>query len=302
MDIKIFVTAETRMNKSEVKAWLDNLGADTYVIPYDSVTDADVAVSLPAKRCYMSFEPGLNPNVTRVRKDWCAYIDNVLASRHGSVLEHTSFTFAIEGCTRVFTAEMNRHRAGVAISEASLRYIRFRDKIPYWLPISIRAASWWSEEERFGESCNMRSLHGSDYESAKTLHGFTDEEFVVERKKAKTRDVFERVFSEVGKAYVELCDIWEEELAPQSKFSAKKKLTSMMRRIIPLGVSVGVVYTINMRALRHILALRATPEAEEEICHVMTRIGSLMIERQPKILSDFEMTHEGFLIPKYPKV
>ena len=40
----------------------------------------------------MSFEAGLNPNVTRVRKDITAFIDNILKARHGSVLEHSTYT------------------------------------------------------------------------------------------------------------------------------------------------------------------------------------------------------------------
>ena len=70
---------------------------------------------MAAKRCYMSFEAGLNPNVTRVRKDLTEYLDNVLKSGHGSVLEHATYTFAIENVSRVFTGELNRHRAGVGI-------------------------------------------------------------------------------------------------------------------------------------------------------------------------------------------
>jgi hypothetical protein len=38
--------------------------------------------------CYRSWEPGLNPNVTKIRRDRKAYFDNILKSGHGSILEH----------------------------------------------------------------------------------------------------------------------------------------------------------------------------------------------------------------------
>ena len=45
--------------------------------------------------CYRSWEPGLNPNVRKVRDDQDAYLQNILRQQHGSVLEHVSFTFVL---------------------------------------------------------------------------------------------------------------------------------------------------------------------------------------------------------------
>ncbi len=139
VDIEIFNIARTMVDREAVRKWLDHIGADGWEIPGpEIVTDPALLVALAAKRCYMSFEVGLNPNITKVRSNMVEYLDNILASGHGSVLEHSVYTFAIEGVSRVFTAEMNRHRAGWAISEGSLRFIRFDKDIPWWLPTSIR--------------------------------------------------------------------------------------------------------------------------------------------------------------------
>jgi thymidylate synthase (FAD) len=136
-EISVHCIARTSIDATAVYEWLEKIGASSFELPDDIATDAELVVGVAAKRCYKSFEPGLNPNVTKVREDWAEYLDNILKSGHGSVIEHASWTWAIENCTRVFTAEMNRHRAGVAISEGSLRYIRFQDgPIPFWLPLS----------------------------------------------------------------------------------------------------------------------------------------------------------------------
>jgi thymidylate synthase (FAD) len=83
--------------------------------------------------CYRSWEPGLNANVTKTRTIQGDYLENILKSGHGSVLEHANYTFSLRNVSRVLTAELNRHKAGTAISQESLRYVRLTD-IPIWLP------------------------------------------------------------------------------------------------------------------------------------------------------------------------
>jgi thymidylate synthase (FAD) len=48
------------------------------------------------------------------------YHANILASGHGSVTEHASITFLIEGVSRALTHELVRHRVGTAISQECL--------------------------------------------------------------------------------------------------------------------------------------------------------------------------------------
>lgn len=275
VEITAHCIAQSRVNPREMREWLNSVGAVEY--PWDHpdyetrVSDAALIVGNPAKRCYKSFEVGLNPNVTRVRADWAEYLENIMRSGHGSVLEHASWTWAIEGVTRVFTAEMNRHRAGLAISEGSLRFIRFTpDGIPFWMPLSIRP-------------------HPED--TPELAH-----------KKARSRAIFLKAFQSDGEFYEELCSIWAEELKPESKFKAKKEITSMMRRIIGMGVSTGGVWTLNLRALRHLFTMRVAAAAEEEICHAIGLVAKQMIESEPMLLGDFKQTPEGFWIPKYVKV
>lgn len=265
----VHLIAKTSVDRENVREWLDSVGAENYEIQsQDAASDGSLLVNLAGKRCYMSFEPGLNPNVSRVRTDMAAFIDNILKVGHGSVLEHVSFTFALENVSRVFTAEMNRHRAGMAISEGSMRYIRF-DDIPYWIPTSI-----------------VDDVDDSDE---------------VLQKKRKTRNVFRSAFSQMESNYTKLMSIWRDELAPESKFKAKKQITSMMRRIIGMGVSSGGVWTGNIRALRHIFTMRCAEAAEEEILMVANMMLEKMVESEPNFFRDFEKV-DGFWRPKYDKV
>jgi thymidylate synthase (FAD) len=295
--IEFFLIAQTRVNPEAVKQWLEFIGCsgeyiDGFddILNQDTVTDPALLIALAAKRCYKSFEPSLNPNVTKVRSDWTEYLDNVLKSRHGSVCEHATYSFAIENVSRVFTGEMNRHRAGVAVSEASMRFIRY-DDIPSWLPTSIQVTP---EEVTL---YNQVTTYNPE--------GLTDEEkeaFQLSKKKMQSQDVFREAYRDAERHYAALMDIWSDELAPSSAFKGKKHVTSMMRRIVPMGVATGGVWTLNIRALRHIMALRASEAAEEEILHVWSRAGKEMIEQEPMLLGDFTQTAQGYWVPKYDKV
>lgn len=321
VDIRIYHIGRTAVNPQAVDNWLKDLGvSDTFRAYYTQdhceecgeseqniSTDPAMLIALAAKRCYNAFEPGLNPNVTKVRTELVEYIDNILKSGHGSVLEHASHSFAIEGVSRVFTAEMNRHRAGVGISEASMRYIRFND-IPMWVPDSIKLT-----EEEIVMLKKLEKEHIADDEDA-DLNGpdqlfdldlsvLSPEVRIAVKKYRTMKAVFEPVFKKVEECYAKGQEIWKDELAPDSKFVGKKQVTSMLRRIVPMGVATGAVYTLNLRALRHVLALRSTEHAEEEICHVAGRMLELMVEAEPMILGDFKkVPGTNFWAPKYPKV
>ncbi len=297
--IEIFLIARTQVNYESTKEWLRFLGVSNEgiakTIDDEKLTDPSLAVAVSGKRCYKSFEPKLNPNVSRVREDYAEYFDNILKSGHGSVLEHASFTFAIENVSRVFTGEMNRHRAGWAISEASMRFIRFGENIPYWEPTCVQ-----------GPDC----LEDSTIKEIKEVHHSIVAHRVkegllklgtLEAKRHATRLAIEEAFCEQQDTYRLIESIWADELAEGSKFSGKKEITSMMRRIVGMGCATGGVWTGNARALRHVITMRAAPEAEEEILHVFTRIAKLMRDEEPLLFGDFELV-DGYWRPKYKKV
>lgn len=127
------------LSYNQMDSYLADVGGLAWSTYLDDVNDAQHLVEFAGRMCYRSWKPGLNPNVTRVRTDSTKYLENLLASGHGSVLEHINFTFVLQNVSRVFTHEWIRHRQGVAISQESLRYVRLGD-IPMWIP------SWAQED------------------------------------------------------------------------------------------------------------------------------------------------------------
>jgi thymidylate synthase (FAD) len=299
--IGVFNIARSEVDREEVKRWTDFIGADEFELPEEeSVTNPALLVALAAKRCYKSFQPSLNPNVTRVRKDYAEYLDNILKSGHGSVMEHAVYTFAIENVSRVFTGEMNRHRAGWAISEGSMRYIRYED-IPYWVPTSLKGEDVLPRDTARTIVCDA-CCAATEGDGVVDLTCDGSIALTIDVKKQLSREVFMVAFAEMESNYSILQTIWADELKPDSKFKDKKQVTSMMRRIIGMGVATGGVWTGNIRALRHVITMRASEAAEEEILHVFTRVAKLLVEKEPSLFGDFEETPEGFWVPKYSKV
>lgn len=292
--IEVFRIGHTVVDKEEVDRWMKFIGASEFEIPDDAaITNPALLIALAGKRCYMSFQEGLNPNVTRIRKEYVDYFDNILKVRHGSVLEHSVYNFAIENVSRVFTAEMNRHRAGWAISEGSLRFIRFGENIPYWEPDSITGPDVLDGQTAIvlcGDSAEKLLR-----EKAVVLD-------TVEKKQHASRAVFANAFSQQERSYRVLETIWADELAPTSDFTGKKHITSMMRRIIGLGVATGGVWSGNIRALRHVFTMRSEPAAEEEMLHVFSKVVRVMAEKEPMLFGDFYQDEQGFWRPKYWKV
>lgn len=271
--IRVFRIAETRVNPEAVKAWLTDMGADEFLAEYeggafDEISDPAFLVALAAKQCYMAFQTDLNPNLTKVRKDMVEYLDNVLKQAHGSVLEHAVFTYAINGCSRVFTGENNRHKAGTAISERSMRFVRY-ENIEYYVPGVFR--------DNF------------ETDSPELL-----------AKKRQSREVLHNEFCSQEQAMRAFATIWTDELGGKD-FHVKKVLTSAFRRIIGMGIATGGVWSGNLRAFRHMIAMRTAPGAEEEIVDVYQQIGTDLIMQCREIFGDFKFDN-GALVPAYWKV
>jgi len=132
---KVFLVGETRIAEDGLRDYLDHVGVGEWST--DAPSDGEKLCEVMGRLCYRSFKPGLNPNVTRVREGNDVYLSNIVNVGHGSVLEHASVNFIFADVSRVFTHELVRHRAGTAMSQESLRFVRL-DKLSAYVPTHIR--------------------------------------------------------------------------------------------------------------------------------------------------------------------
>ena len=255
----VFLVARPSVDLDGMRAYLEDVGGASWLdrrLEEDegSANEAELLVEFAGRTCYRSWEPGLNPNVTRVRRERDEYFANLLRSLHGSVLEHANYSFAFRNVSRIFTHELVRHRAGSAFSQESLRYVRLTD-IDFRVPPALEP---------------VREQVVSLVEQL--------EEFQV------------TAAEELG---------LDEEGIP---FSVKKEITSALRRLAPLGLGTDIIWTANVRTLRHVIEMRTAEGAEEELRLVFDKVAETMCREAPDLFQDFRRSDDGSWVPEHRKV
>lgn len=104
---QVFLIARPSLDVEGMSGYLADVGGESWLERRLEETEGqpnggELLVEFGGRACYRSWEPGLNPNVTRVRTDQREYFANILRSAHGSVLEHANYSFALRNVSRVF--------------------------------------------------------------------------------------------------------------------------------------------------------------------------------------------------------
>jgi thymidylate synthase (FAD) len=255
----VFLIARPTIVAEGMRGYLEDVGGEAWLENRLSEADGDpnggeMLVEFGGRACYRSWEPGLNVNVTKVRTDQSEYFYNILRSAHGSVLEHSNYSFAFRNVSRVYTHELIRHRAGSAFSQESLRYVRLTD-IGFRVPPAL-------EPVRDQVLSIVEQLEEFQISAAKELG--IDEEGI--------------------------------------PFHVKKEVTSALRRLAPIGLSTDIIWTANLRTLRHVIEMRTAEGAEEELRLVFDKIARMMQAEAPGLFQDFTRQDDGSWVPEHRKV
>jgi thymidylate synthase (FAD) len=255
---EVFLVSRPQLDYQALGAYLTEVGGEGWLERLDrgELDDAQNLAEFAGKICYRAWEPGLNPNVVRVRNDHEVYLQNILRQAHGSVLEHAMFSFVLHNVSRVATHELVRHRPGTAVSQESLRFVRLAD-IPFWFP------EWAEEDAELMKRATALLGQLEEFQQWMAGHFGLDEEGL--------------------------------------NFAEKKHKTSFMRRFAPDGVATGLLWSANIRTLRHTIESRTDPGAEEEIRLVFGQIAELMRAEAPALFSDYTV-EDGAWIPRWRKV
>ncbi len=113
--------------------------------------EPEETIALAAKLCYSkSTISDLKEKISQ--KDQSDFIRKLMDMGHESVLEHVSFTFGVEGVSRVLLAQLTRHRIA-SFSVQSQRYVSYENGFGYIIPDSITALGEESVN-RFREQMN----------------------------------------------------------------------------------------------------------------------------------------------------
>jgi thymidylate synthase (FAD) len=181
-----------------------------------------------------------------------AYIERLTSAGHGSVLEHSSFNFLLYGTSRSVTHELVRHRAGAAFSQVSQRYV---------------------------SGAVLRFVERPEYQNDEELHRLFEEraDRAAEEYEAMAELLLER---QEGGASL---------LSADFKTDARKKVQQTARSLLPNETEAPMVFTGNVRALRHIIEMRADAHAESEIRNLALRLFLCLWTVDPILFGDYEL-------------
>lgn len=97
--------------------------------------DPELTVALAARLCYSKVDiDQLKQKLTST--DINSFLDKIMSLGHQSVLEHASFTFGIEGISRVTSHQLVRHRVA-SYSQQSQRYVSHKEQFAVVIPPAI---------------------------------------------------------------------------------------------------------------------------------------------------------------------
>lgn len=181
-----------------------------------------------------------------------AYFERLTSAGHGSVLEHASFSFLLYGISRSVTHELVRHRAGVGVSQVSQRYV---------------------------SGSVLRFVERPEYQSDPELHTLFEER--ADRAAAEYEAMADRLLErqEKGAALLDA----------EYKTDARKKVQQTARSLLPNETEAPMVFTGNVRALRHIVEMRADEHAESEIRNLAVRLFLCLVTVDPILFGDYQL-------------
>lgn len=178
------------------------------------------------------------------------YAKHILDIGHGSVEEHAQYSFFITGVSRGLTHELVRHRVGVAISQRSTRYVD-EDSSP------------WIKHPLFEQYL-------------RETEDVIDEDW--HRAEEVCRDVYRNMVKKLEPWLVK---------KGVDKFTARKQARGAARGVLGNALETELVWSANVRALRHVISMRASPAADAEIRGLGIELLDIMVEELPLYFQDF---------------
>jgi thymidylate synthase (FAD) len=181
-----------------------------------------------------------------------AYFERLTSAGHGSVLEHASFSFLLYGISRSVTHELVRHRAGAGFSQISQRYV---------------------------SGAVLRFVERPEYQEDEDLHR------LFEGRADRAAAEYEAMADEL----LEKQEGGAAMLSADYKTDARKKVQQTARSLLPNETEAPMVFTGNVRALRHIIEMRADAHAESEIRALALRLFLCLHRSDPILFGDYEL-------------
>jgi thymidylate synthase (FAD) len=237
----VYLLGRQTVVAEELARFLEDEGL---VFATDTRVAAEILAEIAGRTCYMSFGKG--------RKSSREYLENILTSKHGSVLEHAVWCLLITGVSRALTHELVRHRAGFGYSQLSQRYV---------------------------DESDARYVVPPLYQESEALRA----------KWQQTIEYIRKAYVELAEASVEYVQKKYPDLEPRDQ---RKWARQAARSILPNACETKIFVTGNARSWRHFLELRGSVHADTEIRLLAVEVCRTLKQESPNIFHDVELVDE----------
>ncbi|MGH9353434.1 MAG: FAD-dependent thymidylate synthase [Terriglobia bacterium] len=252
---QVYLLGRQAVVEEELARFLNDEGM---LFSTDTTVAGEILDEVAGRTCYMSFGKG--------RKTSREYLENILSSKHGSVLEHALWSFLITGVSRALTHELVRHRAGFGFSQLSQRYV--------------------DENE-------ARYVVPPLYQQNEALR----------QKWEQTVETLRKAYAELAEATTQYVQQTHPEMSPRDR---RKWARQAARSVLPNACETKIFVTANSRSWRHFLELRGSPHADTEIRLLAVEICRVLKHESPNIFQDVTLVDEPDGMPsvhvEYSKV
>lgn len=178
------------------------------------------------------------------------HIVHLLEVAHGSTLEHSMFGFLIWNVSRSLTHELVRTRQGVAYSQLSQRYVDESDT-DFVVPPAIEALAAVQPDLRAKWDGHMRI----------------------------SAELYKELVDALGAMYCELPDPTER----------RKKARQAARSVLPNATETKIAVSMNARALRWFIQMRANAAADVEIRRLAVEMYRVAVKVAPLLFYDMKI-------------
>jgi thymidylate synthase (FAD) len=249
----------------------------------DDVDDPETLVEIGGRMCYRSWERG---------RETPEYLLNILDMGHGSVLEHSTLNFVISGISRSLTHELVRHRVGVAISQESQRYVDAAD-IRYVMPpmlLHFLDGDMACQEAKEWLDGNLEALESYEKWREWLNMSLAKEIETVIVEDEGDPDLFDAITPKNSEKAVK-------RKRAKALSLLKKRANEAARGSLPNCCETKVLWSANLRTLRHFIKLRGAEPADLEIRRLAVALLRVCKEAAPFIFQDMEIQPGAYGVP-----
>lgn len=177
------------------------------------------------------------------------HVKHLIEVGHGACIEHANFNFLIWNVSRSLTHELVRHRIA-SFSQLSQRYVDSSD-VAFVVPPAIQELAKIDPDayRAWVEHCEL------------------------------SRQLYEELTTKLSNMYEDI----------ESKLERRKKARQAARSVLPNATETKIFVTMNARAVRHLIELRANPAADVEIRSLAVKVYRILQDKAPLFAHGLEI-------------